>query len=273
MASPRRMPSMVGYGSKSHRVHQPLTRPTTQGQPTGADKGHRWQTGAGTGCASASSRPASTRHHRSPRAGLPDRAGALVDDHITLCRCQARSRCRSACRRWPSRGDFDALIALGCIIRGETYHFELVANESGAGSRVALDHQIHRQCHPHHREPGTGQAPADGHKGTRRRPRGGGDGQPAGRAGLSLCPKPARQPAHRPDPGWRSPPARPPQVGAQPPEFALPGAVPAPRSAARTMPSCHRPFTRDLSGFQQGRRSALRRAVARLHPRGRRALG
>ena len=39
--------------------------------------------------------------------------------------------------------DFDALIALGCIIRGETYHFELVANESGAGvTRVALDHQI-----------------------------------------------------------------------------------------------------------------------------------
>ena len=40
-------------------------------------------------------------------------------------------------------GDFDALVALGCIIRGETYHFELVANESGAGvTRVSLDHQI-----------------------------------------------------------------------------------------------------------------------------------
>jgi 6,7-dimethyl-8-ribityllumazine synthase len=40
-------------------------------------------------------------------------------------------------------GDFDALIALGCVIRGETYHFELVANESAAGvSRVALDHQL-----------------------------------------------------------------------------------------------------------------------------------
>ena len=40
-------------------------------------------------------------------------------------------------------GDFDALIALGCVIRGETYHFELVANESGAGvTRVSLDHQL-----------------------------------------------------------------------------------------------------------------------------------
>jgi len=38
---------------------------------------------------------------------------------------------------------FDALVALGCIIRGETYHFELVANESGAGvTRVSLDANI-----------------------------------------------------------------------------------------------------------------------------------
>src|SRR3954471_24634791 len=38
---------------------------------------------------------------------------------------------------------FDALIAIGAVIRGETYHFELVSNESGAGiSRVALDFGI-----------------------------------------------------------------------------------------------------------------------------------
>ena len=40
-------------------------------------------------------------------------------------------------------GAFDALIALGCVIRGQTYHFELVAHESAAGvTRVALDHQV-----------------------------------------------------------------------------------------------------------------------------------
>ena len=39
--------------------------------------------------------------------------------------------------------EHDALIALGCIIRGETYHFELVANESGAAvTRVSLDHGV-----------------------------------------------------------------------------------------------------------------------------------
>lgn len=37
-------------------------------------------------------------------------------------------------------GQFDALIALGAVIRGETYHFELVSNESAAGiTRVTLD--------------------------------------------------------------------------------------------------------------------------------------
>lgn len=35
---------------------------------------------------------------------------------------------------------FDALIALGAVIRGDTYHFEVVANESASGlAAVQLD--------------------------------------------------------------------------------------------------------------------------------------
>ena len=41
------------------------------------------------------------------------------------------------------KASYDALVALGCIIRGETYHFELVANESSAGvTRISLDYQL-----------------------------------------------------------------------------------------------------------------------------------
>ena len=36
--------------------------------------------------------------------------------------------------------EYDALIALGAVIRGETYHFEIVANESASGiASVQLD--------------------------------------------------------------------------------------------------------------------------------------
>ena len=37
-------------------------------------------------------------------------------------------------------GRFDALVALGAVIRGDTYHFEIVANEAAAGiTGVQLD--------------------------------------------------------------------------------------------------------------------------------------
>ena len=37
-------------------------------------------------------------------------------------------------------GKYDALVAVGCVIRGETYHFEVVSNESARGVMdVALD--------------------------------------------------------------------------------------------------------------------------------------
>ena len=43
--------------------------------------------------------------------------------------------------QWMAKsGKFDALVAVGCVIRGDTYHFEVVANESARGLMdVALD--------------------------------------------------------------------------------------------------------------------------------------
>jgi 6,7-dimethyl-8-ribityllumazine synthase len=67
----------------------------------------------------------------------------VADKHITQVTVPGALEVPVALKAMADSEDFDALIALGCIIRGETYHFELVANESGAGvSRVSLDHQI-----------------------------------------------------------------------------------------------------------------------------------
>lgn len=41
------------------------------------------------------------------------------------------------------KNEYDALIAIGCVIRGQTYHFELVANESAAGiMQLSLDYKV-----------------------------------------------------------------------------------------------------------------------------------
>ena len=67
----------------------------------------------------------------------------VAPKHITVITVPGALEIPLALNALAETGDFDALIALGCIIRGETYHFELVANESGAGiTRVGLDHQI-----------------------------------------------------------------------------------------------------------------------------------
>lgn len=67
-------------------------------------------------------------------------AMGVQEKHITLVTVPGALEVPVALQAMAERDDFDALIALGCIIRGETYHFELVANESGAGvTRVSLD--------------------------------------------------------------------------------------------------------------------------------------
>ena len=63
--------------------------------------------------------------------------------HITHIKVPGALEVASALQAMAESNRYDALIALGCIVRGETYHFELVANESGAAvTRVALDYQL-----------------------------------------------------------------------------------------------------------------------------------
>ena len=67
----------------------------------------------------------------------------VTQNHIHLVQVPGALEVPLALQALAETGKYDALVALGCIIRGETYHFELVANESGAGvSRVALDYQL-----------------------------------------------------------------------------------------------------------------------------------
>ena len=63
--------------------------------------------------------------------------------HITHVTVPGALEIATALQAMAQSDRFDALIALGCVIRGETYHFELVCNESGAGvTRVALECEI-----------------------------------------------------------------------------------------------------------------------------------
>ena len=67
----------------------------------------------------------------------------VEEKNITLVQVPGALEIPSALQALAESNSFDALIALGCIIRGETYHFELVANESGAAvMRLALDYQL-----------------------------------------------------------------------------------------------------------------------------------
>ncbi len=67
----------------------------------------------------------------------------VVEDDVFVCTVPGALEIPLALRNLAQTGEFDALIALGAVIRGETYHFEVVSNESCAGlSRVALDFSI-----------------------------------------------------------------------------------------------------------------------------------
>lgn len=55
------------------------------------------------------------------------------DDDITLVTVPGALEIPPLLQRMAQSGKFDALIALGVVIRGDTYHFEIVAGESARG--------------------------------------------------------------------------------------------------------------------------------------------
>ncbi len=68
--------------------------------------------------------------------------GVLTED-ILVATVPGALEIPFALQKMAESQQFDALVALGAVIRGETYHFELVSNESAAGiSKVALAFDI-----------------------------------------------------------------------------------------------------------------------------------
>ena len=57
----------------------------------------------------------------------------VAEDGIVVATVPGALEAPLALQRMAQTGDYDALLALGAVIRGETHHFEIVANESAAG--------------------------------------------------------------------------------------------------------------------------------------------
>jgi 6,7-dimethyl-8-ribityllumazine synthase len=67
----------------------------------------------------------------------------IADHNVTVATVPGALEAPLALQRLAQSGDFDALVALGAVIRGETYHFEIVANESARGiAEVQLEFGI-----------------------------------------------------------------------------------------------------------------------------------
>ena len=71
------------------------------------------------------------------------RIGQVADENITLVRVPGAIEIPLATKKAAKSGKYDAVIALGCVIRGDTYHFEVVANESSKGlAQVMLEGEV-----------------------------------------------------------------------------------------------------------------------------------
>lgn len=72
-----------------------------------------------------------------------DRLGEVNGDDITVVRVPGAYELPIAAQKIAQSGKFDAIIALGAVIRGGTPHFDFVAGECNKGlAQVSLEHNI-----------------------------------------------------------------------------------------------------------------------------------
>ena len=152
LAKPRKMPSMAGFdlevtgyvelppcarGGAERRARRAEARfdPRPSGHAHDRSRHRRRRPARGHRAVALQRRdrrrrcwPA--RCARSPRP-------AWRDDDIVVVTVPGALEAPLALQRLAQSGDYDALVALGAVIRGETYHFEIVANESAARRRPA----------------------------------------------------------------------------------------------------------------------------------------
>ena len=75
------------------------------------------------------------------------RVGQVKDDNITLVRVPGAYELPLVARRLAESKKFDAIVALGTVIRGGTAHFEYVAGEASSGlGKVAMEAEIPVAC-------------------------------------------------------------------------------------------------------------------------------
>ena len=71
------------------------------------------------------------------------RIGQVKDENITIVRVPGAVEIPLTVKKVAKTKKYDAILALGCVIRGDTYHFEVVANESSKGlTQVMLEQEI-----------------------------------------------------------------------------------------------------------------------------------
>jgi len=71
------------------------------------------------------------------------RTGGMSEDDITLVRVPGAVELPVATQKVAAKGEFDAIITLGAVIRGGTPHFEFVAGECNKGlSQVAMQYSV-----------------------------------------------------------------------------------------------------------------------------------